>query len=109
MEYIPLPKSPVAWAVRLTDAGLTALRDLGATVRWSGAPLRADGARLAETTVDESAVRQQDWQAVGNGLWAGGAEAMMVEGVRGGRHVKTVGGVPGSGGSAGQSPARASG
>ena len=64
------------------DAGLTALRGPGLTVRLNDAPRRADGTLPSGAQVDDLVVHQQDVQAVVNALWAGGAEAMSIMGVR---------------------------
>ena len=63
-------------------AGLVALRGPGLTVRLNDAPRRADGSRPAGARPDDLVVHQQDVQAVVNALWAGGAEAMSIMGVR---------------------------
>jgi len=63
-------------------AGLTALRGPGLTVRLDDAPRRPDGSRPAGARPDDLVVHQQDVQAVVNALWAGGAEAMTIMGVR---------------------------
>lgn len=62
--------------------GLTALRGPGVTVRLDDAPRRPDGSRPAGATADDLVVHQQDVQAVVNALWAGGADAVMIMGVR---------------------------
>jgi uncharacterized protein YlxW (UPF0749 family) len=67
---------------REAAAGLTALRGSGVTVRLDDAPRRPDGSRPTGASVDDLVVHQQDVQAVVNALWAGGAEAMMIMGVR---------------------------
>lgn len=67
---------------RQAGAGLTALRGPALTVRLDDAPRRADGTRPGGATADDLVVHQQDVQAVVNALWAGGAEAMMIMGVR---------------------------
>jgi uncharacterized protein YlxW (UPF0749 family) len=64
------------------DAGLTALHGPGLTVRLNDAPRRPDGSRPAGARPDDLVVHQQDVQAVVNALWAGGAEAMTIMGVR---------------------------
>ncbi len=63
-------------------AGLTALRGGGLTVRLEDAPRRPDGSRQPGASADDLVVHQQDVQAVVNALWAGGAEAMTIMGVR---------------------------
>jgi uncharacterized protein YlxW (UPF0749 family) len=63
-------------------AGLTAVHGPGLTVRLNDAPRRADGTRPAGASNDDLVVHQQDVQAVVNALWAGGAEAMTIMGVR---------------------------
>jgi uncharacterized protein YlxW (UPF0749 family) len=63
-------------------AGLTQLRGPGVTVRLNDAPRRPDGSRPAGASPDDLVVHQQDVQAVVNALWAGGAEAMSIMGVR---------------------------
>jgi uncharacterized protein YlxW (UPF0749 family) len=67
---------------RMGDAGLTALAGPAVTVRLNDAPRRPDNTRPAGATVNDLVVHQQDVQAVVNALWAGGAEAMMIMGVR---------------------------
>jgi uncharacterized protein YlxW (UPF0749 family) len=69
-------------ARREAAAGLTALHGPGVTVRMDDAPRRPDGTRPANASADDLVVHQQDVQAVVNALWAGGAEAMMIMGVR---------------------------
>jgi uncharacterized protein YlxW (UPF0749 family) len=63
-------------------AGLTALRGPGLTVNLDDAPRRADGTRPPNARPDDLVVHQQDVQATVNALWAGGAEAMSIMGVR---------------------------
>lgn len=63
-------------------AGLVALKGQGLTVRLDDAPRAADGTRPNGASVEELVVHQQDVQAVVNALWAGGAEAMSIAGVR---------------------------
>jgi uncharacterized protein YlxW (UPF0749 family) len=62
--------------------GLTAVHGPGVTVRLDDAPRRADGSRPIGASPDDLVVHQQDVQAVVNALWAGGAEAMSIMGVR---------------------------
>jgi uncharacterized protein YlxW (UPF0749 family) len=62
-------------------AGLTAVRGTGLTVRLNDAPKR-DGGLPQGVRPDDVVVHQQDVQAVVNALWAGGAEAMTIMGVR---------------------------
>lgn len=63
-------------------AGLVPVRGPAVTVRLDDAPRRADGTRPAGASNDDLVVHQQDVQAVVNALWAGGAEAMTIMGVR---------------------------
>ena len=63
-------------------AGLTAVHGPGVTVRLDDAPRRNDGTLPAGVNIDDLVVHQQDVQAVVNALWAGGAEAMSIMGVR---------------------------
>lgn len=62
-------------------AGFEAVRGPGLTVTLDDA-VRPDGARAAGATNNDLLVHQQDVQAVVNALWAGGAEAMTIMGVR---------------------------
>lgn len=64
------------------EAGLTALHGPGLTVRMDDAPRAADGGLPAGARPDDVVVHQQDVQSVVNALWAGGAEAMTIMGVR---------------------------
>jgi uncharacterized protein YlxW (UPF0749 family) len=66
----------------LATAGLTAVHGPGLTVRLDDAPRRPDGSRAAGARPDDLVVHQQDVQAAVNALWAGGAEAMTIMGVR---------------------------
>jgi uncharacterized protein YlxW (UPF0749 family) len=66
----------------LAAAGLVALHGPGLTVSLDDAPRRPDGSRPAGARPDDLVVHQQDVQAVVNALWAGGAEAMTIMGVR---------------------------
>jgi uncharacterized protein YlxW (UPF0749 family) len=63
-------------------AGLTEVRGAGLTVRLNDAPKRSDGSLPTGTSPDDLVVHQQDVQAAVNALWAGGAEAMTIMGVR---------------------------
>lgn len=63
-------------------AGLTAVAGPGVTVRLDDAPRSPSGTLPAGATPDDVVVHQQDVQAVVNALWAGGAEAMTIMGVR---------------------------
>jgi uncharacterized protein YlxW (UPF0749 family) len=63
-------------------AGLTAVHGPGVQVSLNDAPLRPDGSLPQGAKVDDLVVHQQDVQAVVNALWAGGAEAMTIMGVR---------------------------
>ncbi|MGH3662902.1 MAG: DUF881 domain-containing protein [Micromonosporaceae bacterium] len=63
-------------------AGLTALHGPGLSVSLDDAPTRTSGNPPRGATADDLVVHQQDVQAVVNALWAGGAEAMSIMGVR---------------------------
>lgn len=65
-----------------TAAGLTPLRGQGLTVGMNDAPRRPDGSLGGAVSQDDLVVHQQDVQSVVNALWAGGAEAMTIMGVR---------------------------
>jgi uncharacterized protein YlxW (UPF0749 family) len=67
---------------RRADAGLTAVHGPGVTVRLNDAPRRTDGNLPPGVSVDDLVVHQADVQAAVNALWAGGAEAMTIMGVR---------------------------
>lgn len=67
---------------QLAAAGLTAVHGPGVVVVLNDAPRRPDGSRPAGARPDDLVVHQQDVQAVVNALWAGGAEAMTLMGVR---------------------------
>ena len=67
---------------QLAAAGLTAVHGPGLVVVLDDAPRRPDGSRPAGARPDDLVVHQQDVQAVVNALWAGGAEAMTLMGVR---------------------------
>jgi uncharacterized protein YlxW (UPF0749 family) len=62
-------------------AGFTALHGPGLTIR-NNAPPPGGGARAGNARPDDLVVHQSDVQAVVNALWAGGAEAMSIMGVR---------------------------
>lgn len=63
------------------EAGFTAMTGPGLTVTLDDA-LRPDGLRPEGAGPDDLLVHQEDMQAVVNALWAGGAEAMSIMGVR---------------------------
>ena len=63
-------------------AGLTALHGPGLRVVLNDAPRRPDGTLPTGARPDDVVVHQQDVQSVVNALWAGGAEAMVIMGVR---------------------------
>jgi uncharacterized protein YlxW (UPF0749 family) len=67
---------------RRGPAGLSAVHGPGLTVRLNDAPRRPDGTLPQGASPDDLVVHQQDVQAVVNALWAGGAEAMTIMGVR---------------------------
>ncbi|HEU0238101.1 MAG TPA: DUF881 domain-containing protein [Micromonosporaceae bacterium] len=66
----------------LGDAGLVAVQGPALTVVLNDAPASADGSLPRGATPDDVVVHQQDVQAVVNAMWAGGAEAMTIMGVR---------------------------
>jgi uncharacterized protein YlxW (UPF0749 family) len=74
----------LARAQRLeVPAGLTPVRGPGVTITLDDAPDEAlDAAGDDLTAVSDLLVHQQDIQAVVNALWAGGAEAMTIQGQR---------------------------
>jgi uncharacterized protein YlxW (UPF0749 family) len=61
-------------------AGLRPVRGPGVTITLDDAP--DDALAAAGSDVSELLVHQQDIQAVANALWAGGAEAMTIQGQR---------------------------
>jgi len=63
-------------------AGFTSVRGPALTVQLDDAPRRPDGSLPGGARPDDVVVHQQDVQAVVNALWAGGAEAMTIMGVR---------------------------
>jgi uncharacterized protein YlxW (UPF0749 family) len=63
-------------------AGFTAVHGPGVTVTLNDAPRRADGTLPTGARPDDVVVHQQDVQSVVNALWAGGAEAMTIMGIR---------------------------
>lgn len=64
-------------------AGLAPVAGPGLTVVLTDAPKsEVDKARDEGVSIDELVVHQQDIQAVVNALWAGGAEAMTIQGQR---------------------------
>jgi uncharacterized protein YlxW (UPF0749 family) len=64
-----------------TAAGYSAMRGPGLTVVLDDA-VRPDGIRPDGAGSDDLLVHQEDMQAVVNALWAGGAEAMSIMGIR---------------------------
>jgi uncharacterized protein YlxW (UPF0749 family) len=66
----------------LNGAGLVAVHGEGLTVSLNDAARLADGSLPKGATADDIVVHQQDVQAVVNSMWAGGAEAMTIMGVR---------------------------
>lgn len=66
----------------LDAAGLVAVHGPGLTVELNDATRRAGAPIPPGATADDLVVHQQDVQAVVNALWAGGAEAMTIMGVR---------------------------
>jgi len=63
-------------------AGFTAVHGPGLTVKLDDAPPQRAGNRPDGVRPDDLVVHQGDVQAVVNALWAGGAEAMSIMGVR---------------------------
>jgi uncharacterized protein YlxW (UPF0749 family) len=63
-------------------AGFTALHGPGLVVRLDDAPRRPGGALPPGARPDDVVVHQQDVQSAVNALWAGGAEAMVIMGIR---------------------------
>lgn len=63
-------------------AAFTKVRGPGLTVQLDDAPHPANANRPEGVSNDDLVVHQQDVQAVVNALWAGGAEAMTIMGVR---------------------------
>ena len=65
-------------------AGLEAVRGPGVTITLSDAPLAVASTIEEDSDIDvnDLVVHQQDIQAVVNALWAGGAEAMTIQGQR---------------------------
>ena len=66
----------------LTPAGFTALSGTGVTVVLDDSSRRPATTGKNATDNDDLVVHQQDVQAVVNALWAGGAEAMSIMGIR---------------------------
>ncbi|MGX7669095.1 DUF881 domain-containing protein [Plantactinospora sp. DSM 117369] len=63
-------------------AGFTPLTGPGISVELDDAPQQSDGKLPTDARNDDLVVHQGDVQAVVNALWAGGAEAMTIMGVR---------------------------
>ncbi len=68
-------------AVNALDAaaGLTALSARGIRITLTDAARNADGRYRADAAPDDLVVHQQDLQSVLNALWAGGADAVVVQ------------------------------
>ena len=66
----------------LGAAGLVAVHGEGLSVSLDDAPRLPNGQLPNGATADDVIVHQQDVQAVVNSMWAGGAEAMTIMGVR---------------------------
>ena len=64
------------------QAGFTKLRGPGVTVVLNDSPRRGDDGDPKGPDNDDLVVHQGDVQAVVNALWAGGAEAMSIMGIR---------------------------
>ncbi len=67
---------------QLSGAGLVTVHGPGLTVTLNDAPRGLNSNLPNGATADDIVVHQQDVQAVVNALWAGGAEAMTIMGVR---------------------------
>ncbi|WP_322787728.1 DUF881 domain-containing protein [Hamadaea tsunoensis] len=78
----PLAQARARGDASLQAAGLTALQGPGLTVRLNDAPTPQKGSRSDQVSNDDLVVHQQDVQSVVNALWAGGAEAMTIMGIR---------------------------
>jgi uncharacterized protein YlxW (UPF0749 family) len=63
-------------------AGLQAMHGPALTITLNDAPHSSSGLLPPGATADDLVVHQQDVQAVVNALWAGGAEAMTIMGMR---------------------------
>jgi uncharacterized protein YlxW (UPF0749 family) len=63
-------------------AGFTAVHGPGLAVELNDAPRLSDGGLPIGARPDDVVVHQQDVQSVVNALWAGGAEAMTIMGIR---------------------------
>lgn len=74
------PEPEIDAAALALAAGLVPVTGPGLTVRLDDAP--ASAPRPEWATNDDLVVHQQDLQAVINALWAGGAEAMTLQGQR---------------------------
>lgn len=65
------------------EAGLSPVQGPALTVTLTDAPAAVQNSTLPNNvTADELLVHQQDIQAVANAMWAGGAEAMTIQGQR---------------------------
>jgi uncharacterized protein YlxW (UPF0749 family) len=78
----PIGQEVARAALYARAAGMTELHGAGVTVRLNDAPLPASGAEIHDAKLDNYLIHQQDVQAVVNALWAGGAEAITIMGVR---------------------------
>ncbi|SDY21141.1 Uncharacterized conserved protein YlxW, UPF0749 family [Micromonospora pattaloongensis] len=78
----PINEQRARVARSLAGAGFTALRGRGLTVELNDAPRLNDSSRPGNPSNDDLVVHQGDVQAVVNAMWAGGAEAMSIMGVR---------------------------
>lgn len=77
---------PANTATDARTGELPAYRGPGVTVTLSDSPMwenaQREGTTLADTNVNDYVVHQQDLEGVVNALWAGGAEAMTIQGRR---------------------------
>lgn len=79
-DYDPETTDPAA--AETTSSVLPAYTGPGMTITLSDSPLWKDAQNngdLTDTNVNDYVVHQQDLEAVINAMWAGGAEAMMIQ------------------------------
>ncbi len=85
-QHMAGPGSGVSSNSTSGQTSLPAYTGPGVAVTLSDSPLWASaqqsGVTLSDTNVNDYVVHQQDLEGVVNALWAGGAEAMTIQGVR---------------------------